>query len=649
MNRFAHLLDRLAFEPRRNAKLALIAEYFRETPDPARGYALAALTGSLDFRHAKPGIIRALIEERTDPVLFRLSYDYVGDLSETVALMWPAATIPSDDEAAPSLPEIVAALHTAGKAAVPALVASWLDRLDETGRWALLKLITGGLRVGVSARLAKASVAALGDLAVDDVEQVWHGLEPPYEDLFAWATGAGPRPDSTNPAPFRPPMLSHAVEDGDFDKLDAREFAAEWKWDGIRVQAVAGRDDTGRLVRRLYSRTGEDVSSAFPDLAAELDFDAAIDGELLIVREGRVLPFGELQQRLNRKTVSAKQMAERPAAIRAYDILVENGEDLRELPFEVRRERLEAFAARLGNQRLDLSPIIPFGAWDDLAAARAEPASHGAGADADAVEGVMIKRWLSPYLAGRPKGHWYKWKRDPHTVDAVLMYAQRGHGKRSSFYSDYTFGVWRAGEGGDELVPVGKAYFGFTDEELRQLDRFVRRHTLNRFGPVREVVHEPATGLVLEIAFEGLQDRPATGPASPCAFPASPVSAGTSRPPRPTVSRRWKRCFPADRRHARRAREETFEMNALTRFFGGPPGWVILRLAILCLVVGLVLSALNIHPLDLYYNFERLVRGLWHMGFDAIGAAGRYFVIGALVVIPIWLILRVLRMGRRGE
>ena len=229
----------------------------------------------------------------------------------------------------------------------------------------------------------------------------------------------------------------------------------------------------------------------------------AIDGELLIVREQRVQTFNVLQQRLNRKAVNPKLMLEFPAHIRAYDLLVDGTEDLRALPFAERRARLEKFVARLDEPRIDISPLVPFDTWEALAAARADPASTGA--DTDAVEGIMLKRCDSAYVPGRPKGLWWKWKRDPMTIDAVMMYAQRGHGKRSSFYSDYTFGVWTKGDKGEELVPVGKAYFGFTDEELQKIDRFVRRNTTDRFGPVRVVTHEPDNGLVLEVAFEGLQ------------------------------------------------------------------------------------------------------------------------------------------------
>jgi DNA ligase-1 len=218
-----------------------------------------------------------------------------------------------------------------------------------------------------------------------------------------------------------------------------------------------------------------------------------------------VQSFNVLQQRLNRKAVTPKLMMEFPAHLRAYDLLADGAEDLRERPFAERRARLESFVGRLNDPRIDLSSLVAFTTWNELTAARKNPEAAGAGLDAAAVEGVMIKRRDAPYLPGRPKGPWWKWKRDPYIIDAVLMYAQRGHGKRSSYYSDYTFGVWTRSETGDELVPVGKAYFGFTDEELLQIDRFVRRNTTERFGPVREVVHEPDQGLVLEVAFEGLQ------------------------------------------------------------------------------------------------------------------------------------------------
>ena len=515
MRAFAELLDRLSLTASRNAKLVLVRDYLRATPDPDRGWALAALTGDLTFDAAKPGMIRKAVAGRVDPVLFGWSYDYVGDLAETVSLMWPAP-VDHRPNREPELAEVVEALRTAGRGEVPVLLEGWLDALEPKGRWALLKLMTGALRVGLSARLAKTAaammrpavvseppdpeggerVAALEPVVASDVEEIWHALEPPYADLFAWLEGRADRPSGDAPGRFRPVMLAVALDEAvDFSRLEPGEYAAEWKWDGIRVQAVREQG-----VRKLYSRTGDEISGAFPDLMEGLTFEGAVDGELVVWRtgedgQGAVAPFGDLQQRLNRKTVDAKLMTAHPAAMVAYDLLAEDGEDLRALPLAERRRRLETLAER-GGARLHLSPLVAFDTWDDLARLRADPPVGAA------AEGLMLKRWDSPYLAGRPKGPWFKWKRDPHVIDAVLMYAQRGSGKRSSFYSDYTFGVWTE-EGA--LTPVGKAYFGFTDEELKQLDKFVRDHTVERFGPVRSVRAGRDFGLVLEIAFEGLQ------------------------------------------------------------------------------------------------------------------------------------------------
>ena len=495
MRAFAHLLDRLAFTASRNAKLRLVRDFLAETPDPDRGWALASLTGDLSFSAAKPGAIRKAVETRMDPVLFGWSYDFVGDLAETVALVWPSQPGANRE---PELSEVVEALRIATRAEVQPLIERWLDALVVDGRWALLKLLTGGLRVGVSARLARQACADLGGVTVAEIEEVWHGIAPPYEDLFAWLDGRSDRPSADNPGRFRPVMLAQPIdEEADFARLDPADYAAEWKWDGIRVQAVNERG-----VARLYTRTGDDISHSFPDVLAAMTFEGALDGELLVMRDGQVGAFGDLQQRLNRKTVDAKMLAAHPAGIRAYDLLLDGEEDLRGLPFVERRKRLEAFVAAISSTRIDLSPLQPFDSWEALTALRVDPPEG----DPRIAEGLMLKRRDSLYEAGRPKGPWFKWKRDPHLIDAVLMYAQRGHGKRSSFYSDYTFGVWREDANGDRsLTPVGKAYFGFTDEELKQLDRFVRDHTLERFGPVRSVKANADFGLVLEVAFEGLQ------------------------------------------------------------------------------------------------------------------------------------------------
>jgi DNA ligase-1 len=370
------------------------------------------------------------------------------------------------------------------------VVARLLDRLDASGRYALLKLVTGGLRVGVSARLAKQALAELGGRELGEIEEIWHGLAPPYGELFAWLTRAAARPEPAAAVPFRPVMLATPLDEAELARLDPADYLAEWKWDGIRVQASAAG---GR--RRLYSRSGDDISTAFPDLVEALDFEGTLDGELLVrSAEGGAAPFADLQQRLNRKTVGAGHLARFPAFLRAYDLLLEGAEDLRPLGFAARRERLGAFAARLDPARFDVSPLLPFADWEELARLRAAPPEP-------VIEGLMLKRRDAPYVPGRPKGPWFKWKRDPQVIDAVLMYAQRGHGKRSGYYSDYTFGVWA----GEALVPVGKAYFGFSDAELAEIDRFVRLNTTERFGPVRAVRAEPDHGLVLEVAFEGLQ------------------------------------------------------------------------------------------------------------------------------------------------
>jgi DNA ligase 1 len=491
MEEFAALLDRLSLTPSRNAKLRLMQDYFRATPDPDRGYALAAIAGDLDIRTVKPALIRRLIEEQIDPELFKLSYDYVGDLAETISLLWRT----SEDVAASAigLSEALDQLQQASPTQAPRILTSLLDTLTPASRDVLIKLATGAMRIGVSSRLVKQALAGFGEKDVNEIEELWHGQSAPYAELFAWLEGKAERPAARALSQFRPVMLANPLEARDMEALDPSDYVAEWKWDGIRVQVTC---EDG--VWRLYSRSGDEISGAFPDLMEHIDFEGSLDGELLV---GRPEPggvaigtFGDLQQRLNRKTVPAKVIKEYPVVVQAYDILLDGKEDVRMLPLAERRERLERFLGNLDPIRFSISPQLAFSTWDDLAALRASP-PHSI------IEGVMLKRKDSAYVPGRPKGPWFKWKQDPKIVDAVLMYAQRGHGKRSSFYSDYTFGVWNAA---GELVPVGKAYFGFTDEELKQIDKYVRDNTIDRFGPVRSVRAEPESGLVFEVAFEGL-------------------------------------------------------------------------------------------------------------------------------------------------
>ncbi len=492
MRAFSQLLDSIVYTRSRNTKLRLIGDYLKETPDPDRGVALAALTGSLSIPAVKGAAIRAIAEERLDPTLLYMSRDYVGDMAETVSLLWP---VPGDepelDDGTLSIAQAVDRLGSAGRATAPQVLAEMLDHLDAPGRFALLKLATGNLRIGVSARLAKQAFADAFSLDVDAVEEVWHGLSPPYEELFDWAEGRGSQPTAKDLPVFRPFMLAHPLDD---TVISLGDYAAEWKWDGIRVQLVRTAGQT-----RLYSRTGDDISGSFPEITLAYESDGVLDGELLVrgsdqgsadLHGGAAASFNALQQRLGRKTVSAKMQAQYPAFVRLYDILIDGEEDVRGLPWVDRRSRLESFVPELDPERFDLSQLIEAKDFGELADIRA-------GARDAAIEGVMLKRRDSPYVPGRRAGLWYKWKRDPLTADCVLMYAQRGSGKRSSFYSDYTFGCWT--EDG-LLLPVGKAYFGFTDEELKWLDRWVRNHTVDRFGPVREV----EKSLVLEVAFDSI-------------------------------------------------------------------------------------------------------------------------------------------------
>jgi DNA ligase-1 len=498
MKAFATLLDRLVLTPSRNGKLTLLVDYFRATPDPDRGYGLAALAGTLDLKGVKPALLKELALEKLDSVLFQYSYDYVGDLAETISLIWDGGAkerIAADEQ--PRLSEVIARMNALGRTQVRGAVRDLLDHLDHSSRFAFLKLATGGLRIGVSARLAKQALSEMSGKDVTEIETLWHGLEPPYEPLFAWLEGRADKPVLATPAIFHSVMLANPVEEGDLEKLDPQDYAAEWKWDGIRVQMSSFGG-----TKKLYSRSGDDISHAFPDVIEAISFEGVIDGELLVGGTARsnsaTRTFSDLQQRLNRKTVNAKMLEEYPAFVRAYDLLFQRDEDVRGEAFLARRDRLADLIDTAPHDRFDLSELVPFTDWSALDRLRIEPPDP-------VIEGVMIKRKDSVYQAGRLKGPWFKWKREPFNVDAVMMYAQRGHGKRSSYYSDFTFGVWTADEtGSDVLVPVGKAYFGFTDAELEVLDKFVRDNTVERFGPVRSVRAEPGFGFVLEVAFEGI-------------------------------------------------------------------------------------------------------------------------------------------------
>ena len=489
MEAFAKLLELLYFTNSKLTKTAVIHDYLRNTPDLDRGWAIAAIAGTLKFDMFKRALIKKLILERVDETLFALSYDYVGEMSETVAHLWPN----SADKTAiqlPSLSAVVEYFQQAKKADVERYLVELLDVMTPAQRWALVKLGTRGLRVGVSARLLKRILAEYGNTEIDEIEALWHGLEPPYTDLLAWLEGNAEKPDVSQRVTFNPVMLAHPLDEEKLQShqaeyINVNEWQTEWKYDGIRVQLVSTPNG-----KALFSRTGDDISHSFPDLLETIDFEAILDGELLVIRDGQIGSFNQLQQRLNKKRPSKKLQAEAPVGIVIYDALRLNGESITAKQLQQRRELLEQWYAELHCDSLLLSSVLSPADIADLTALRqqATDTQH------NAVEGLMLKRLDSAYVSGRPANQWLKWKRDPMLVDAVMMYAQRGSGKRSSFYSDYTFGVWDD----EQLVPIGKAYSGFTDAELKELDRWIRRNTIGRFGPVKEV----EKALVLEVAFD---------------------------------------------------------------------------------------------------------------------------------------------------
>ncbi len=519
MEAFSNLLEQLYYTAGTKAKAQLIADYITNTPDPDRGWAIAAMAGTLRFDFFKRNTVKKLITEHTDPALFAMSYDYVGEVSETVAHLWPHSE-PTDS--LPSLTEVVETFASVSKQKVSDTLAHYLTIMTPAQRWALLKLGTRGLRIGVSARSIKQILADYGNKDIKDIETLWHAVTPPYVDMLSWLEGKADKPDIENAVTFHPVMLSHPIEDSDIDAFTKDTWQIENKYDGIRVQLAVktGKvSDENEPDKALFSRTGDDISHSFPDLLEAVNGNMVLDGELLVIHNAEndqgsktrgeastkthddsgatqsnaalqpdVDTFNALQQRLNKKKPSKALQSSAPVGLIVYDALVLNGEDLTEKTLKARRQALEKWFSENSNNRLFLSETLTATSSQSLRKLHTQVCQNRA------VEGLMIKRLDSKYIPGRPKGKWFKWKRDPLVVDAVMMYAQRGHGKRSSFYSDYTFGAWED----NQLLPIGKAYSGFTDEELKKLDNWVRRNAVGRFGPVREVKKE----LVLEVAFD---------------------------------------------------------------------------------------------------------------------------------------------------
>ena len=509
MNRFAILLERLADEPMHNHQLRLLADYLRCEADPDRGWALAALIGGLALGRLKPAELRALIAGRTDPALFALGHAYVGDLCEAVALQWPgegsapAAPLVGNRPPAVTLSDLVETWQAGGAAAISAQLPGWLDALDGKGRFALLKLLSGGLRPAVSGSLVRAALAALGKIDPREVAQVWYGLAPPYLDLFAWLEGRGPRPAVHSDLPLYPLMTPQRIEAEALADLRPEDFCAVWSWDGLRVQAVTGHDAQGQPVQRLYGEDGDDLTAALPELAeamAAWPARTAVTGMVMVCRAGRLQPHGVLSQRLARKRVTPALRADLPAHLRVEDLLMAAGEDLRPLSYEARQARLAALLAPCEPSLMAFTPPLALAGWAALEAARCAPAAHGAGTDLAAISGISLRRRDAPHVEA--PGSWFLLKGEPLRASAVLMYVQRAGGPGAGL--ELTLGVWRAGEAGDVAVPIGKVVLPAAAEDTARLEAWVRAHTSNRFGPVREVSATAQEGLVVEIAFAGV-------------------------------------------------------------------------------------------------------------------------------------------------
>ena len=491
MKRFAELFETLDSTNSTRVKTAAVAAYFAAAEARDAAWAAWFLTGHRP-RQVVPS--RGLATWAAEiaglpPWLFEESYEAVGDLAETIALVLPPATSASEVPLHRWVEERLVPLRELSAAEQRARLEQYWRELDGTQRFVFNKLITGNFRVGVSATLATRSIAQAFGLDTKVVAHRLMGEWWPTEEMWRALIDAGSiETDRSNPFPF---YLASPLE-GDVRALgDRAEWLAEWKWDGIRCQLIRRGEVTA-----LWSRGEEPIAGQFPELMADAQRlpDCVIDGEILAaVGEGarrRVMPFAALQKRLGRKDPGKKVLAEAPVIFLAFDLLEWAGEDWRARALVERRARLADMLVAIPGTRYDVSPLVEAPSWEALAAARETSRERG-------TEGLMLKRATSPYQVGRPRGDWWKWKIDPYTLDAVLIYAQRGHGKRASLYTDYTFGLWKDGE----LVPFAKAYSGLTDAEIRDVDGFIRRNTLERFGPVRVVKPE----LVFELGFEGIQ------------------------------------------------------------------------------------------------------------------------------------------------
>lgn len=489
MKAFAELFSALDETNKTNEKIDALVQYFKSVPPEDAAWAIFFLSGRKPKAVVQvPKLCLWAIESADiSPWLFDESYDAVGDVGETIALLLP----PGDGSLALPLHEVVDRLYLLKRSPEERqkqiVFESW-NQMGTIQRFVWNKLITGAFRVGVSQQLVAKALAAVSGLSVEVIAHRlmgnWEADADFYNRLLSEDTKDA---DISRPYPF---SLAYPLDVQPEEVLGAvGDWTAEWKWDGIRSQLIKREDEVF-----LWSRGEELITERFPEIADVAKFlpnGTVLDGEVLAWRDGKVLDFGQLQLRIGRKTVGKKLLADVPVILMAYDLLELEGEDVRQREFSWRREQLDKLLAQsVVAGRFQLSPVVKTSSWEELKQLRSRSRSYN-------VEGLILKRNSAPYRVGRQRGDWWKWKIDPYTIDAVLISAQRGTGKRASLYTDYTFGVWDEGK----LVPIAKAYSGLTDAEIQEVDAFVRRSTVDKFGPVRVVKPE----LVFELGFEGLQ------------------------------------------------------------------------------------------------------------------------------------------------
>ena len=488
----------LATTTKTTAKLNAIQEYFSEAPGDDKVWVIALFTGRRPKRSVNSVLLRELCMEAANiaPWLFEESYHTVGDLAETISLLIPENNIDAKEKEEHSLShylKIFADLSKKDDEEKKKLVRNAWEQMSRSEIFVFNKLMTGGWRIGVSQKMIVNALAkttgASSSVIAHRMMGNWDPSTISFDELISAEHNEA---DASKPYPF---YLAYALEEDAAALGDINEWQAEWKWDGIRGQIIKRNAELF-----VWSRGEELMTDKFPEYQQLQDLlpnGTAIDGEIISLAaaasEDRfsVLPFSALQTRIGRKNITAKQLKEAPVGFIAYDLAEENGIDIRTLPMTERRQKLEALLQKIDLPFIHISPVIRLGSWDELKEIRKQSRDKGS-------EGIMLKRKNSEYKTGRKRGDWWKWKIDPLTIDAVMVYAQKGSGRRSNLYTDYTFAV----RDGDKLVTFAKAYSGLTDKEFAQIDHFVKRNSLEKFGPVRTVKPE----LVFELAFEGIAE-----------------------------------------------------------------------------------------------------------------------------------------------